>query len=272
MKIVNLNDAYEIADFGGKASNLAKGLKFGLPIPKGFVINRQFVNLVVNGDELATYILKNKFADSCTSVAVRSSSISEDSKNASFAGQHTSILNIKTFEQLISAIKIVADSVMSKSAQMYREKMYLKHETEIAIIIQEMVNVDKAGVMFSCNPITGTREIIIESSWGIGEAVVSGLVIPDYFKLNLASGEVIEIKSGIKDRFLCMNDNYGISEMSVPEDQICQVSLKQNDLSKLYSLMVDCEKIYGLNLDVEWGFINDEVKLLQCRPITTNNE
>lgn len=268
MKLVNLRDAIRELDFGGKAANLSKGLRAGLPIPEGFALDTVFVKKVLEKDNTALNVLNEAFNDLNAAVAVRSSAIGEDSKNASFAGQYLSKLNIKTFTQLIDAIEQVAESALADSIISYRKKLGLSGEPLMAIVIQKLVNAGTAGVMFSRNPITKVKEYLIEAAWGIGEAVVAGLVIPDFFKLN-TDGSLLESKIGIKDRALYLLDDGGTEEIPINEIRSMKITLNSNELLRLYQLAIDCEKTYGQDLDIEWGLVSEKMYLLQCRSITT---
>lgn len=267
MKLVNLIDAHQESIFGGKAASLSKGIRGGLPIPDGFVLDSHFVNKIINGDSIAIDILKKSFLALDAAVAVRSSAIGEDSKNASFAGQYLSKLNIKTFSQLINAIIEVAKSVLTESAQAYRRKLEIKITPKMAIIIQKLIFSEVAGVMFTTNPVTKRKEFVIEASWGPGEAVVAGLVVPDYFTLQM-DGSISEMKIGIKDMALKMKDDGGIDEIDIDGLMTKKTALTPSDLNKLFQLGKACENLYGMDLDIEWAIKNENVYLLQCRSIT----
>ncbi|MEO8400563.1 MAG: PEP/pyruvate-binding domain-containing protein [Gammaproteobacteria bacterium] len=268
MRLVKLKDAIEESEFGGKAANLAKGIKAELPVPDGFALNTVFVNKILEKNTLATNNLKSAFEDLNSMVAVRSSATGEDSKNASFAGQYLTMLNINSFEQLIEAIESVANSALEISVLDYREKLGLAQKPQMAIVVQKLIDVKTAGVLFTRNPITQAKEFLVEASWGIGEAVVAGLVIPDFFKLNI-DGELVESKIGIKDKALNLNLNGGLDEVSIDKVQAVRSSLTNNDLKNLYQLANACKSVYGDDLDIEWGITNGKVHLLQCRSITT---
>jgi pyruvate,water dikinase len=266
--LVDLKDAVEEQSFGGKAASLAKGMRFSLPIPDGFVLNTEFVIKIQEKDAAAISLLESAFKKLDATVVVRSSAVGEDSKKASFAGQYLSILNIKNFAQLTEAVNRVAESVSTESVSIYKKKMGISEKPLMAIIVQKIINAEMAGVMFSKNPLTKIREFVIESAWGVGETVVDGLVIPDVFKLN-ADGQLLETKIGIKDIAIKLCEAGGTQEIEIDGEKSTEQTLNHNELQELYRLGVSCENIYGEGLDIEWGFHDGKIYLLQCRSMTT---
>jgi pyruvate,water dikinase len=122
--------------------------------------------------------------------------------------------------------------------------------------------------MFTRNPVNGAKERVIEAAWGLGEVVVAGLVIPDYYRLS-PEGYVLECRIGDKDIVLQLIDTGGTKEIEIPVDKANERILQDTDLEKLHSLALNCELAYGKDLDIEWCMLDDAVYLLQCRAITT---
>jgi hypothetical protein len=122
--------------------------------------------------------------------------------------------------------------------------------------------------MFTENPVTGADERMIEGSWGLGEAVVNGLVVPDHFRLD-RSGQVLERQVGRKRIAVRSLPNGGTFEEQVPVAQVNQLCLDDTQLAALGQLALQCEKVYGPRRDIEWAFQNGTLYLLQCRAITT---
>src|SRR6185369_7934552 len=122
--------------------------------------------------------------------AVRSSAVDEDGASASFAGQHLTLLNVHSAADVAGAVREVWWSANSDSAITYRQRVGLFRRPSVGVVVQSLLDPDSAGVMFTRNPVTGDDELMIEASWGLGEAVVSGLVIPDNFRV-ARSGEVL---------------------------------------------------------------------------------
>jgi pyruvate,water dikinase len=203
-------------------------------------------------------------------IAVRSSAIGEDSEAASFAGQHATILNVTTFSQLTEAITEVVQSALSLSAASYREKLGVVGAPSMGIVLQELFNPESAGVMFTRNPLDGAQERVIEAAWGLGEVVVAGLVIPDYYRISPA-GEILERRVGEKDIALRLPAEGGTEEIEVPANKANARILDDEDLQNLHHLALQCEAVYGADLDMEWGLGSGRLVLLQCRAITTRS-
>jgi len=214
--------------------------------------------------------LEAAFAQMQKPIAVRSSAIGEDSEAASFAGQHATILNVTTFSQLTAAITAVVQSALSLSAASYREKLGVVGAPSMGIVLQELFNPESAGVMFTRNPLNGAEERVIEAAWGLGEVVVAGLVIPDYYRLSPA-GEILECRVGDKDIALRLLAEGGTEEIEVPTDKATAKILEDDDLQNLHQLALQCEAVYGKDLDMEWGMAAGRLVLLQCRAITTHS-
>jgi pyruvate,water dikinase len=121
--------------------------------------------------------------------------------------------------------------------------------------------------MFTQNPITGADERMIEASWGLGEAVVAGLVIPDNFRI-ARSGEVLERKPGLKKIAIRTLPDGGTVEQEVPAELAERLCLDDDQLAALHHLADRCEQVYGPARDIEWAFADGELYLLQCRAVT----
>src|SRR6185295_1559116 len=124
-------------------------------------------------------------------LAVRSSCVDEDGAEASFAGQHLTLLNVPATGGLQDAVREVWWSANSDSAITYRQRVGLFARPSVGVVVQSLLDPDTAGVMFTTNPVTGASERMIEATWGLGEAVVDGRVIPDQYRID-PSGEVLE--------------------------------------------------------------------------------
>jgi len=125
--------------------------------------------------------------------------------------------------------------------------------------------------MFTEHPVTGADERLIEASWGLGEAVVAGLVVPDHFRL-ARSGQVLERKAGRKRIAIRSLPNGGTFEQQVPPAQVNQLCLDNTQLAALGELALECERVYGPRRDIEWAFQDGKLYLLQCRAVTTGKE
>ena len=130
-------------------------------VPAGYALSVGWVEAVMRNDAAILAELESAFAGMKTPIAVRSSAIGEDSEGASFAGQHLSVLNVTTFVHLKSAIAEVVESALTVSAQSYREKLGVEGTPRMGVVLQELLNPDAAGVMFTRNPIDGAEERVI---------------------------------------------------------------------------------------------------------------
>ncbi len=259
MTIVRLSDADSEERFGGKAASLARAIRAGLPVPKGVAISWDH-----NDD--ASIIAA--FHETGERVALRSSAVGEDSIDASFAGQHVTVLNVTSEEMLFEAVRTIRESARAESALAYRRKMGVAGEPRIAMVMMAMVNADCAGVLFTRNPITAANERVIECAWGLGEAVVAGLVMPDFIRVS-TDGEILERRAGRKDVMVRFAADGGTVKAAVAPDDVWRLSLSDVQVMALHRLAGECERYFDGPQDLEWAFEGDEVYLLQSRPITT---
>ncbi|MFC6725869.1 PEP/pyruvate-binding domain-containing protein, partial [Halobium palmae] len=206
-------------------------------------------------------------------VAVRSSATAEDLPDASFAGQQETFLNVRE-EALLERVKECWASLFSQRAIYYRNQKEFPHdEVDIAVVVQQMVDAEKSGVMFTSHPSTGEPRIIIESAWGLGEAVVSGSVSPDNYVVDRESGEVEELTIADKKLMHVKDPETGeTSEVEVPEEKREQRVLSDEEIAELVELGVRVEDHYETPQDVEWAIYDGEIYMLQSRPITTIQE
>lgn len=200
-------------------------------------------------------------------VAVRSSATAEDLPDASFAGQQDTFLNIKSKSAVVDAVKKCWASLYNSRAIFYREKQGFDHEdVSISVVVQEMVDADKAGVMFTRDPASGEDNVVIESSWGLGEIVVSGKVSPDRFVVvdDKIADKVISTKNVMHVR-----ENSETVEKDVPADMREIASLSDDEVLELSKLGKKVEEHYGDPQDIEWVIKDGNIYFVQSRSITT---
>jgi pyruvate,water dikinase len=262
-----LIEAEDEARFGGKASQLARSLRAGLPVPPGFALGVAQVGAVVSGDDETIRQLCAHFTALGGPCAVRSSAIGEDSEAASFAGQHLTLLNVRSAEAVLPAVRRVHESASSEGALSYRRKLGLDPTPAVAVVVQRMIEPDTAGVMFTRNPLNGADERVIEATWGLGEAVVAGLVVPDHWALD-PHGGVVRHRTGAKDLALRSDPEGGTVEERVGHELIEASCLSDRQLAELHDLGRRCEARFGSGLDIEWAFSGEQLYLLQCRAMT----
>jgi pyruvate,water dikinase len=226
------------------------------------------VEAVASGDAKATEKVLKAVAALSAPFAVRSSAVDEDSAAASFAGQHLTVLNVHSAADVAGAVRQVWWSANSDAAITYRQRVGLFTRPSVGVVVQTLLNPDVAGVMFTEHPVTGADERLIEASWGLGEAVVAGLVVPDHFRLD-RSGRVLERRPGRKRIAIRSLPNGGTFEQQVPPAQVSALCLDDIQLAALGELALRCEQVYGPRRDIEWALQAGSLYLLQCRAITT---
>jgi rifampicin phosphotransferase len=265
----------DLAQAGGKGANLGELVRAGLPVPDGFVVTTDAYTSVISPLDLkiseraaagqgaairtdveATTMPTNiriAVADAYARlgagpVAVRSSATAEDLPGAAFAGQQDSYLDVVGEAAVIDAVRRCWASLWTDRAIAYRNRIKIDpDDVAIAVVVQRMINADFAGVMFTADPVSGDREtIMVDASTGLGEAVVSGLVTPDHYLLN-DQGQVRSFQPGDLDRAQRLPDVV---------------------LAELTRLGVVVAKHFDRPQDIEWAYADDQIWLLQARPMT----
>ncbi len=289
---------------GGKGRSLAAMMQGGIRVPTGFVVTTDVYRAVVEVNDLGAEILEIvgretaqaaalKLADRFESlvippeiveqilttrtritgdepVAVRSSATTEDLPGASFAGQHESFLNVATAESLLTAVRACWASLWTARAIAYRSEMSLDHaNAAMAVVVQVMFEADVSGVIFTANPTTGRRsEMVIEGSYGLGEAIVGGDVTPDVWLVDRDKNTIASATRGSKADMVVTADE-GTIQTSVPEDQRERLCLAPETVLALADMATEAERLLGGDpQDVEWVVVGDQCALVQSRPIT----
>jgi pyruvate,water dikinase len=267
-KVVPLPKARETSLYGSKAVGLGDAARDGLPIPPGVALSGDLVEAVASGDGKAIEKVAKAVASLKGPFAVRSSAVDEDGASSSFAGQHLTLLNVPSTAEVPNAVRDVWWSANSDSAITYRQRVGLFTRPSVGVVVQTLLNPDSAGVMFTQNPVTGADERLIEAAWGLGEAVVAGMVIPDHFRID-RSGQVLERKPGRKKIAIRSLATGGTYEEKLPPERVGQLCLDDGQLDALAQLATRCEQVYGRARDIEWAFADGTLYLLQCRAVTT---
>jgi pyruvate,water dikinase len=266
--IVRLVGADEESVYGAKAVGLGDALRAGLPVPPGVALPGAEVGAIASGEATVTAALRDAVRELPTPLAVRSSCVGEDSAGASFAGQHITVLNVASADDVEAAVREVWWSANSDSAITYRKRLGVFARPNVGVVVQSLLQPDSAGVMFTRNPITGADERLIEASWGLGEAVVAGRVIPDSFRV-ARGGEVLDRRAGFKKIAIRPVPGGGTVDEEVAADLVESLCLSDEQLHALSGLADDCERVYGAGRDIEWAFAGGQLYLLQCRAVTT---
>jgi pyruvate,water dikinase len=203
-------------------------------------------------------------------VAVRSSATAEDLPDASFAGQQETYLNIKGEAALLEAVQKCWASLYGARAIYYRARQgFDDHTVNISVVVQQLVHSEKAGVMFTSHPITGESLTIIEGSWGLGEAVVSGSVSPDKYIFDQRSEKVVDVLISNKLVEIVADGDNGTKLVDVVGARQNAQVLSEEEITKLATYGKIAENHYGIPQDVEWGIMDGTIYILQSRPITT---
>ncbi|MHB0740729.1 PEP/pyruvate-binding domain-containing protein [Peptostreptococcus anaerobius] len=293
---------------GGKGANLGEMTSAKINVPSGFVITadayRDFLkvnaidSLIENGikksaddekillneaehfrgkiksgkfPEQLENIIREKYFNlgNNTRVAVRSSATAEDLPDASFAGQQETYLNVQGIESVLNGVRNCYASLWGNRAVSYRfHQGYDQTSVSIAVVIQEMIESEKSGVLFTVNPVNKKEnEMQINASFGLGESVVSGRVTADSYIID-KSGNIIEVNIGSKETQIIYGDKETV-EVSVNPDKRKTRALNDREILELMKCGLEIEKHYGMPMDIEWAIKNDSVYILQARAITT---
>ncbi|MGO0059616.1 PEP/pyruvate-binding domain-containing protein [Brevibacillus fluminis] len=279
---------------GSKAQQLSRLMREHFCIPDGFVITTEALAHFLDANHLAN---SAAFPD-CTeaflqaaipdeiradiagayrrltgstgcSVAVRSSASAEDLQEASFAGQYETILHVTDFDHLLTAIKRCWLSLFSDQVAHYTatKQLSLTH-FPMAILVQQMINADVSGVVFTMNPVTGNaNEIIINASYGLGESIVSGLVTPDSFTVHKHTAQLAK-ELGPKELKIVPAARE-TREIETTESEQTQFCLDDTAVLAIAREAARIETLYRLPVDIEFAIKEKQLYLLQVRPITT---
>jgi rifampicin phosphotransferase len=296
----------DVDQAGGKGANLGELTRAGLPVPPGFVIvtdayrayvaehhlAEKIIPLAAPMDDLSGYepasaqireLFSNEISDTLraeiaeayaalgedVSVAVRSSATAEDLPEASFAGQQDTYLNVSGLDDLLLAIRDCWASLWTARAMAYRARQAIEPPTvSLAVVVQQMVDAEAAGVMFTANPGNGRRdEAVISAAWGLGEAVVSGAVNTDNIVVRKPDGIVVSSETADK-AVMTASAARRTQEMPVPAGQRDQPVLSESQAAELAAYGTRIENHYGAPQDIEWAREDGKFWIVQARPIT----
>ena len=201
---------------------------------------------------------------------MRSSATAEDLPELSFAGQQDTYLNVIGADALLQAVVACWSSLWTARAISYRERNGVAHaEVALAVVVQQMVESEASGVLFTANPLTGLRsETVIDATVGLGEALVSGQVEPDHIVVEMPTGQIISRTLGTKA--LSVRSRPGGGTVTTPEDPATTPALTDAQIQALAALGQQVSALYDdTPQDIEWALANDTLYLLQARPITS---
>jgi pyruvate,water dikinase len=202
-------------------------------------------------------------------VAVRSSATAEDLPEMSFAGQMETYLNVCGASNVLAAVKRCWASLWTARALSYRAQHGIRpQDVSIAVIVQELIPADVAGILFTANPLTGARDqMMLNAAWGLGEAIVGGQVTPDTIIISKQTGAIASQDIARKE-VMTVRVPGGTREESVPADKRLRAAVQPAQAVELARLGAKIEQLYGQPMDIEWAICAQRVFILQARPIT----
>jgi phosphoenolpyruvate synthase/pyruvate phosphate dikinase len=288
------------SSFGGKSASLGELLAAGIPVPGGFALSTAAYSEFAADDAVVAAIsdgaapaiadamgaaeMPAKVVDEIVRaykslgeppVAVRSSAIGEDSEEATFAGQQETFLWVRGVEQVCQAVRDCWISLYSPTAIAYRARLGREHEAAMGVTVQEMVDAEVSGVMFTCNPVTGDPSMVaVNASWGLGLAVVGGEVTPDDYLVSKVTREVVRAEVNDKHHeYVPDPEGGGAVRVDVPADRRSARCLDEVALAALVDVAKRVERHFGSRQDIEWAIARGKwaphgLYLLQSRPVT----
>ncbi len=266
-------DGHSLPLVGGKAARLSM-LADDFPVPGGFVVTTEGFGIwqregAATLPRIVEAEIDRALGKVSFPVAVRSSGADEDGSTASFAGMHETFLNLRQTAAVQTAVLACWRSTGLETAAGYRREKNLDPGGEMAVLIQEMIEAETAGVAFTANPVTSNRdEILINASWGLGPSIVDGTVTPDTFLIGKKGLDII--RKEISDKEVMTKPcEGGTQEVSVPKEMRLTPSLTDEQSLEVARMGIKLEKIFGWPADFEWAIAGSRLWLLQCRPITT---
>lgn len=300
-------DSRSVAIAGGKGASLAKMSAAGHPVPPGFVIRadalmttleqsnavddirrllrrlrhdqaaspvaEQLMRIVLQsaiGDELAEQIRAayGRLGDE-TPVAVRSSACAEDGEAASYAGQQETYLNVRGGDDVLRHVRDCWASFFTERALFYRRQKGSLEDLAMAVVIQRQLDPEKSGVLFTIDPVQRRRDqMVVEAAWGLGEAVVQGLVVPDHYVVS-REGRVKQVRVARQEVAIVRSAGGGTQTIQLDPEQGAARVLDDDELERLAEFGRSLQESFGAPQDIEWAIEKGELYLLQSRPVTT---
>lgn len=294
---------------GGKGASLGEMTQAGIPVPPGYIVLAHSFEIFIEETRIREKIEKEldlvdiediktvesaserikdiilgsdvprKISDKIMEsfdrlgaefVAVRSSATSEDSSSAAWAGQLETYLNTER-NSLIESVRKCWASLFTTRAIFYRfEKGLQKQNISVAVVVQKMVDSEVAGIAFSVHPVTEDKnQILIEGSFGLGEAIVSGQVTPDSYVVDKRNNKIIENQVNFKRKALYKSAKGGNEWVELDDDKAEKQVLNDREIIELAKIISRIEEHYGFPCDIEWAKEKGKFYITQSRPITT---
>ncbi len=295
---------------GGKGANLGELTRAGFPVPPGFVVTATAYldameqggvraelaegaaavdvddpeALAAGSEQLQALVRKAGVPDDLRDaierayvelgegvpVAVRSSATSEDTAGTSFAGMNETFTNVTGIDELVARIVDCWASVYGQRVVAYRAGQGLVEEPAIAVVVQQMVDSERSGVMFTADPSTGdTSRLVIEGAFGLGEVVVGGQVEPDTYLVSKDGPRVLQVRIGHQSHKIVRGADGRDERVELAPSEGAARVLTDDEILDLARLGIRVEEHYGVPQDVEWAVAEGRTWLVQSRPITT---
>lgn len=295
----------DVGQVGAKAATLARLRQQGLPVPLGFVVSAELFDLIAEqaglnallgeaepseADESAQteriaaalarvrvsveaidalHAAFDRVLDVSGAVVVRSSAIGEDLPNASAAGQYQTILNVRDFPAFFVALRQCWLSLFTPAALRYRHRLSDHAAPRMAVLVQTQIASEVAGTMFTVNPVTGADQIVVEATWGLGEAIAQGEVVPDRYVLDPTTlAELAGTRVAEKRSQRVLGGKKGTRLAQVPEWRQRVPTLDRSERATLALLGLRVAATLGAPQDIEWGRAAGRWWIFQSRPIT----
>jgi pyruvate,water dikinase len=267
---LNVDDQKELKNVSSQIQNLILNAEMPEKMQNEIIDEYEELSVGKEVKKLGGYPLELIKAGREVLVAVRSSATAEDLETASFAGQMRTFLNIKGKRQLLLSIKKCWASLYTPRAIFYR-KHHRIGKTSIGVIVQKMIDAEKSGVTFTADPLTNDKtKVVIEASFGLGESIVSGLVIPDRYIVDKETGNIIEVKVSKKLWIKKLDKSTGETvKTRMPSEMVEKRVLGDSEIKKLFEFAIKLEQHYNRPQDIEWCEERGRLYIVQTRAITT---
>ncbi len=301
-------DKKDLPLVGGKGANLGEMTKAGFPVPHGFCVTTESYKEFIKHNNLSDFIsqvIKDASLENITQIgerirekisqseipgkveqeivsainkagvdnyyAVRSSATAEDLAFASFAGQQDTYLNIQGERSLLDSVRNCWASLFTDRAILYRIQNKIEHEkVHMSVVVQKMVLPEVSGIMFTADPVSGHRGIVsIDASYGLGEALVSGLVSPDIYKFRKIGSQIDSKTIAEKTLAIVPIEGGGTKKVEITGEKSTRQVLNDSQIKSLAELGMSIEKHYGCPQDIEWCLEDGKLYIVQSRAITS---
>lgn len=301
-------DKNDLPLVGGKGANLGEMTKAGFPVPEGFCVTTGAYQDFLTHNDLVGFIsqvIKDANLDNIRQIgeeirarlrlseipeqvekeiisaiykagnnnyyAVRSSATAEDLAFASFAGQQDTYLNIKGEKELLDSVRNCWASLFTDRAILYRIQNKIEHEkVQMSVVIQKMVLPEVSGIMFTADPVSGHRGIVsIDASYGLGEALVSGLVSSDIYKFSKKDNSLESKTIADKKLAILPVEGGGTKQVEITGEKATSQVMSDAQIIQLAKLGMMIEKHYSCPQDIEWCIENSTLYIVQSRAITS---